>query len=81
MTKVAEAWGRGQCSRQGRKAPPALSDDYVADLLADELRVAMAQHGVPTIGQLPDTERRHPTAFTFKARRGAMAASPNETIG
>ena len=75
--------GRRQCSRQGRKAPPALSDgsDYVADLLADELRVAMAQHGVATIGELLDTERRHPTAFTFKARRGAMAASLNETIG
>ena len=40
--------------------------EYVADLLADELRVAMAHHGVATIGQLRDAERRHPTAFIFK---------------
>ncbi|ARP97779.1 alpha-hydroxy acid oxidase [Pseudorhodoplanes sinuspersici] len=40
--------------------------DYVADLLADELRVAMAQHGVATFGQLRNAERRHPSAFRFK---------------
>jgi len=54
--------------------------DYVAELLNDELRTAMAQHGIATLGQLPDAERRHPTAFHF-THRAATAPSLNEATG
>jgi len=40
---------------------------YVADLLTEELQTAMAQHGVATLAQLRQTERRHPSVFTVRS--------------
>ena len=39
--------------------------DYIAEMLTDELRVAMAQHGAHSIAELRAATVRHPAAWTF----------------
>ncbi|MDI4654906.1 alpha-hydroxy acid oxidase [Xanthobacter autotrophicus] len=41
--------------------------DYVAEMLTEELQVAMGQLGAPRLGDLPAVARRHAGAFAFDA--------------
>jgi L-lactate dehydrogenase (cytochrome) len=56
------------CGRAFLLGLAALGDsggDYIAAMLTDELRVAMAQHGAHSIAELRAAAIRHPGAWTF----------------
>ncbi len=56
------------CGRAFLLGLAALGDsggDYIAEMLTEELRVAMAQHGAHSIAELRAATVRHPAAWTL----------------